>query len=64
MARAEPDAISLAADLACSMHSAGQLDDITLMKLLEKLIDARAMENGYAERYGLPSEQGGRRGAH
>ena len=58
MSTREPDTIDTAARIACEAHSRGELSNDALVSTLEKLIDLRALENGYAERYGLPSEQG------
>jgi hypothetical protein len=58
MSTTEPDTIDVAAKIACDAHGRGELGKADLVKILEELIDARAVENGYAERYGLPSQQG------
>ena len=52
------DTISVTTRIACDAHTRGDLSSEDLIALLEKLIDARALENGYASRFGLPSEQG------
>lgn len=54
----EPDSIDTAARIACEAHNRGDIDRTSLIDILEQLIDARACTNGYAERFGLPSEQG------
>lgn len=53
--RREPDSIDVAARIACDAHRRGDIEQRDLVDLLEQLIDARAIENGYAERFGLPS---------
>lgn len=58
MGSREPDAIDVAARIACDAHDRGDLDRDALVDILERLIDARACTNGYAERHGLPSQQG------
>lgn len=53
----EPDTISIAAGVTCDAHTRGDLSQDALIDILERLIDARARSNGYAEQYGLPSQQ-------
>ena len=51
----EPDSIDTAARIAYAAHDRGDIDRDSLVDILGRLIDARAVENGYAERFGLPS---------
>lgn len=60
MGNREPDTVDVAARIAFDAHDRGDLDRDALVDILEQLIDARACTNGYAERYGLPSQQGRR----
>lgn len=50
----QPDSITIVAQLACRQHDAGRVSDEELFLILEKLINARALENGYADQYGMP----------
>ena len=50
----EPDLISQIAERAFALYERGELDAPELVSLLESCVNARTLENGYADRYGLP----------
>jgi hypothetical protein len=39
---------------ACKLHDQGKLTDEQLIEMLEQCVNATALENGYAEKHGLP----------
>lgn len=41
-------------EVAFRQHEDGRLSREELLRILEQVINATALENGYAERYGLP----------
>ncbi len=41
-------------DSAFKLNETGDLSDDGLISILEQLINATAMDNGYADEYGLP----------
>jgi len=45
------------AEGAFNLHKKGLITRKELVHILEVCIDAAAVENGYAAKYGLPSEQ-------
>ena len=50
----EKDIISIAAKIATDAHADGKLSDDELIRELEICINARAAENGYADKFGVP----------
>lgn len=50
----EPDSIDIAARVAGKAHERGDLTDEQLLDALARLVNARAAQNGYAEKYGFP----------
>jgi hypothetical protein len=51
------DSIDETARIAVDAHERGDIDLDTLTSVLSDLIDARALQNGYADKHGLPSQQ-------
>jgi len=41
---------------AYKLHDQGKLTDAQLVEMLEQCVNATALENGYAEKHGLPFE--------
>lgn len=48
------DVIVLMVKIAWKHYEAGELTKDGLMVILKKCINARAVENGYAEKFGMP----------
>jgi hypothetical protein len=48
------DSIDLVAEVAFKQHEKGNLSREDLILTLKQCVNARALENGHAERYGLP----------
>ncbi len=48
------DTVCLMAHIAFEQHKAGQITKDELMEVVQRCINLRAQENGYAEKFGLP----------